>query len=223
MDFTTATMIRPDGQTAAQAAVPEFIAPVRHRRHAPKETQRGQAWGVPFVPFSPSFVRLERNDFCSPLAGSLSLQCGGSTPLRLCLSFRSSNSYRKKYKADAKRKRRRAAALQRKRTSQRGTKVVTFQAYKTGRKQYKLNTSGLTLWRARCVPGEGRTPFLTEPNKTCDVSRDLRERCVYVTVSKNGKQWSASIRRAFPLLSGVIGYPLLACYPDLTWLKSGYN
>jgi hypothetical protein len=30
---------------------------------------------------------LERDDFCSPLAGPLSLQCGGLTPLWLCLSI----------------------------------------------------------------------------------------------------------------------------------------
>jgi hypothetical protein len=47
----------------------------------------GLAWRVQFVPFSPSFVLRERNGFCSPLAGSLSLECGGLTPLWLCLSF----------------------------------------------------------------------------------------------------------------------------------------
>ncbi len=50
--------------------------------------RKGSGVGVfNFVPFSPSFVRLERDDFCSPQAGPLSLECGGLTPLWLCLSF----------------------------------------------------------------------------------------------------------------------------------------
>jgi len=34
--------------------------------------------------FRPIFLLLERDDFCSPLAGPLSLECGGLTPLWLC-------------------------------------------------------------------------------------------------------------------------------------------
>jgi hypothetical protein len=70
-------------------------------------------WRVQFVPFSPSFVLLERDDFCSPQAGPLSLECGGLTPLWLCLSFSPLlERHRAKSKADAKRKRRQATALQ---------------------------------------------------------------------------------------------------------------
>jgi len=66
--------------TIATANIQQVTAPVGI-------AVRGREWRVQFVPFSPSFVLLERDDFCSPQAGPLSLECGGLTPLWLCLSF----------------------------------------------------------------------------------------------------------------------------------------
>jgi hypothetical protein len=77
--------------------------------------------------FRPVLYSGNATTLCSPLAGSLSLECGGLTPLWLCLSLECGGltplwlclsfspllqQLSQKCKADAKRKRRQATALQ---------------------------------------------------------------------------------------------------------------
>jgi hypothetical protein len=69
-------------RTESSFAPRKYVLSRSERRHLfPKRPQRRRflrkrlpTWRVQFVPFSPSSVLRERNDFCSPLVGSLSLE-----------------------------------------------------------------------------------------------------------------------------------------------------